>query len=683
MKRYGSKWGLFALVAAIALVLGMPVSAFASSTPKVSGVDYLYANDGSAAAGSSSDIDILSVDGTAGSTVFVDVSDGTTPIAKCLPFTLSDSNSTKASDGSLSGVVSVSIDGFSKDDTYTVNVYADRAEKTSLYSGTIEGVRAKLGTSGTQVIAMRTLSASEATSRAFNAPETISLNSSVRYALVAGQSKTGLSTYEYALDSSAPNTVDGSITYVDDNGAVLATDAISGIAKGEQRVVSIPTFIVSGGKSYYTVSFTHSVTASYSGTIDFVVRCKPAGTSSATGAAKTATIKLVGSASKVEATDTVSLKAGSTYLYAAPTTFYRVENGILHVFTLAKNEGVLDSGRNTLTLSYDTVKTDSAYEIAYDETTNPSSVSWTVELIDGSADPSSSSRVISTKKIDVAAGKTETYTPESSIDVNGTKYVPVKSTKASYSYAYGSGDDPITYIYYVPENYTAPSAYTVTVNYVDLTTGTTIKSETRTESPDMTEDDMITSPASLTVDGVDYVRLAGQDKPIQHGFYTQYRTYTIYYRNVNDTANENTVITHFRVEYADGGTTGTTVTPGTTVSTGTNGTNGTNGTTTGTSAVGISTGNDLNTVNNGDGTSADVLNGSGQTPNEQRIDDEQTPLASGTSQDDGMARTAAIAGIAAAVVAAVIAFVVIKRRKKAEEATEAAAAGEDQNGEAR
>ena len=155
----------------------------------------------------------------------------------------------------------------------------------------------------------------------------------------------------------------------------------------------------------------------------------------------------------------------------------------------------------------------------------------------------------------------------------------MSSTKDEYSFTYGSGQEPTLNVYYVPDGYVEPEPYEITVRYVNIANNEVLQSEKlvcRPQDRDVLE---ITSPETFTVGGVEYVRLDGQSKPVFHSYYSSARTYTIYYRDVNDDLSANIVITRVNVEYVDGGTTTTTTDNGTTTTN--NGTTTTdNGTTT-------------------------------------------------------------------------------------------------------
>ena len=53
----------------------------------------------------------------------------------------------------------------------------------------------------------------------------------------------------------------------------------------------------------------------------------------------------------------------------------------------------------------------------------------------------------------------------------------------------------------------------------------------------------VASPQNYEANGKQYVRLSGQSDVVNHDFYSAQRTYTIYYRDVNDEQNVDTVVT--------------------------------------------------------------------------------------------------------------------------------------------
>lgn len=96
-------------------------------------------------------------------------------------------------------------------------------------------------------------------------------------------------------------------------------------------------------------------------------------------------------------------------------------------------------------------------------------------------------------------------------------------------------------VYYIPEGYQL-EPYDVTLKYVNILTGSTLKTVATQISPDSTSYTALNSEGEFSLDGDRYVRLGGQEEPIWHAYPTAAREYTVYYRNVNDTLNANTVI---------------------------------------------------------------------------------------------------------------------------------------------
>lgn len=670
----------------------------------VTGTDYYYG-----AGETSNTVDILSITGEANDTVFVEVKQGQRTIASHLAFTLGEGTSEKQGD-SYVGVMSATMANFNPNDAYTVKVYADREQTKPLYEGTIRPVYAQIEGSEPRLIALRTIGEEQ---REFHAPASVSFDGAT-YELAAEQpvSEAPL-TYAYKLITDT-NSVSGSVSYVDDKGNVLKTESIPDIAQGTSKIVSVPSVITvgEGAQSTYwrTVNFNGSVTAANPGTKDFTVPCKPLSYEEGVGNVGNyyfATINLVDAQGNRLATDTLNVTG--KYRYTAPARLHLSDkDGFVNTYVLSgQNENVNANGVLELDPAVDNVTTGSkTYEVKYDLLPSDAEATWTVNLVNGAADPKSSERKIETKKLVVKPGETVKFAPEKQMKVGDETYVAASSTKDEYSFTYGSGQEPTLNVYYVPDGYVEPEPYEITVRYVNIANNEVLQSEKlvcRPQDRDVLE---ITSPETFTVGGVEYVRLDGQSKPVFHSYYSSARTYTIYYRDVNDDLSANIVITRVNVEYVDGGTTttttdngttttnngttttdngttttdgGTTTTDGGTTDGGTAGTTGTDGGTAGQTAAGneaaggdgtataaIPDGDGLTVINGAD--NALVTDGEGRDTNTMRIEDDANPLAGpGSSAAKGSPMmTAAIAGGIAAAVAlgALIFFVVFKRRKK-------------------
>ena len=159
------------------------------------------------------------------------------------------------------------------------------------------------------------------------------------------------------------------------------------------------------------------------------------------------------------------------------------------------------------------------------------------------------------------------------------------------------------------------------------------------------------------------MRLKGQEAGIQHGYYTMFRTYTVWYRDINNSLLADVVVNPLTYTISEGGTTRTDLAG---ANAGTSGSGTAAGTAAGGTTVNLGAGGGQNVLTDANGQGAAALDGEGQDANSERIDDNETPLASGTESERSLVSSpAAIAGIvAAALLAVLIAFLLVRRRRK-------------------
>lgn len=441
------------LLLTVVVAFAMPGTASAEGTPRVTGVDYYYQNDvDEPDAQETPGIDILTVEGT--SDVYIKVVKGDDVIADHLRYNVGENNTT--------GVVRLDVNSFDSNVTYAVSAYSDRAEANQLFSGTLKAVKAKLdGVAQPVVIGTTTKAADDA--HALTAPATYVLNG------VTYSNPTAVDgTITYTVDASMPDSVTGSITYVNDKGETLKTTQISGITAGASQTVPVEQ-ILTGDDGYYRSIYLNgsTVTATYGGTKDFTIICKPL-TNGTDGVSQYyfATINLVDANGATLATD--SLNVTKKYNWTAPEYLYLTgADGKVQAYKLSDTqaEGSFSDGTLALDPAKDKVEGGAkTFSVSYEKVDDTSTRTWSIVYING-ADGSA------IKTID-GLPTTKSHTPDQTIDVDGTTYIPVKSTKASYSY----DGNPTQYVYYVLEGYVAPGTRTVTVNYVNITGGATIAS---------------------------------------------------------------------------------------------------------------------------------------------------------------------------------------------------------------
>ena len=648
-------------------------SAFAAT---VHGTDYY----GTGSALESGKVDVLTVDGNAGEMVFLTVKAGDKTLARNLPYTIGE-NASADSDAEWTGVATLDIDGLdlgALDGTYVIEAYSNRAGDELLYSGGLYGVYADLPDGTIKLIGTRTANEVELDGRSFNPAESL-FSGGHTYRLVGQNASVGGALHFAYEEYDEATTIDGVVKYTNANGDVIASTKIPGLAYGEERPVEIPAVVTAdNGDLYRTVFFKDSVTAVNPGKTSFNVYCAQMSESAAAlDGYYLATIQMVDEQGRVIASDSVDVTG--EFLYTAPASIYKTEmiDGEATVVTYNID------GSQTMRLSaVDDHVMNHERTVTFNYTTQPldtPQVTVTYNLLDGSKRVSDKSRVLGTQQL-VATEEEPTVTPAAEIEVAGTKYYLV-GDPSDYAYTLRSGAVPTVDAYYVPEGYEAPGAYDVTVNYVNFLTGAVVESHSYTSDPDQNSRIVIDTPATFSADGVDYVRLDGQGDEIQHSYYSGIASYTVYYRDVNDTLSAGTVINTIRVVYVDGTTAGGAAVDenGITIFEGgvegiaaAVGSDGANAVADGATSMLLNAGRAYN-VFDGEGNNATLTNEAGVNSNTERIEESETPLASGF--DKGGTSTAAASFMSTSswvlpvaigiivVIVALLALLAIRRRK--------------------
>lgn len=655
---------------ALAMMCAAAIASFAlvgtAFAVTVHGADF----HGTGSALESGEVDVLNVDGNAGDVVFLTVKMGDTTIAKNLPYTIGEG--AEQGDGSTwNGVATLDIDGLNLnalDGTYAIEAYGSRAGTDLLYSGKLYGVYADLPDGTSKLVGTRVVDAAESAGRTYEPAETI-FDGGRTYRLVGeAASEDGALHFAYeAYDEST--TIDGVVKYTDATGATIASTKIPGLAYGEERTVEIPSIVTAdNGDMYRTVFFKNSVTAVNPGQTSFSVYCAKMSAADQTAAGfYLATIKMVDQDGNVIATDSVNVTG--EFVYTCPTNIYKNETvnaatGEVAVVTYAidaqpvirlsaAKDGVINHER-TITVPYTAQPLDAA------------EATVTFNLVDGSKRINDADRVLGKVQI-VANEATPTVQPEATVQVDGTTYY-IAGDPADYAYTLHSGAMPSIDVYYTPDGYTAPGAYDVKVNYVNFVTNEVIESHSYTSDASANARILIETPAEFSANGVDYVRLAGQENDIQHSYYSGIASYTVYYRDVNDTLTSGTVINTIRVVYQDGTATGG-ATEGAAAG---DATDAVAALADGATALQLNVARTYNVLDGTDN-NATLTNESGVDSNTERIEDSETPLASGFDTGASSSAASSLASIAqwalpvgigvVGVIIALIAFLAIRRRK--------------------
>ena len=152
--------------------------------------------------------------------------------------------------------------------------------------------------------------------------------------------------------------------------------------------------------------------------------------------------------------------------------------------------------------------------------TPATAIDWHLILVDGTTNTR-----IGAQTVPVEPGET--------VEFDAAAHAPAgyAPTQDSYSYTYG-GDNLVQYVYYTPAGYVPSESYTVNLRFVNIADNAVLQSESVMVAPGA--DTIISCPADFSVNGQTYVRLDGQNDSYRHSYYSPKRTYTIYYRNIND-----------------------------------------------------------------------------------------------------------------------------------------------------
>ena len=409
----------------------------------------------------------------------------------------------------------------------------------------------------------------------------------------------------FAYTKHIPAALTGSVSYVDETGAVLEKIDLAGVTAANPVPYAIPATLTYNNETYYPT--VRNVEAKYDGQIDFVVLCnrlKHPGE----GAYK-ALIRMVDENGKLLMTDSVNVSR--VFTYSVPQTFVLTSAGSATSYTLRLGAGE----GSVLTLRPGDAGADPTKEYTYTYAghIDNTAVDWTIRQMNGATGAQ-----IGTDTVSVQPGETATY-DAANLTVDGQTFEAAGDK--TYTYTYG-GANLVQTIYYVPAGYQAEGDRTVTLQYLNIADNSVLHTEQITVAPG--QDTTINTQASFG----DYVRLNGQSDSYRHSYYSPKSVYTVYYRNINDTLYADTVITLTQtvtttrtqenvvtLPTVDGGTT-------------------TDGTAGGTTYVaGPTAGEELTAANNDATGQSDLLTENGDDTAgalDEIISENETPLAQGT-----------------------------------------------------
>ena len=671
-----------------AMLVWAPTPALAE-VGDVTGMDHWYLDK--EADPSDPSIDVLAVTGAEGDHIWVDVAKNGTPIAKRLVYEL---NSTEAdANGEFVGVLSLDIDDFKPEDTYTISAYADHdaPDDAALYTGTVKPVLARFGDK-TVIAALRTVGESDA-DRPCELPKTVNYDGSAWN--LTGTGEDGVATYELA--ENLPTQIEGKVKYLklDDNSS-LKEETFTITADEGSKLIPVDNVIEANGTYYRTLQLTGEVTAKYPGQTEFTIMCVELdGNWGENAKPYVANFRYVDATTYNEASPESSANLRDTdaalnglldklivtkdYAYTPPAYIYIKNGDTVEYWQLVTDAGNATYDSNgAVNLAPTKDGADQTIDIAYKKMDETYDAVWVITCVDATKGVNEAARVISQETRTVPSGGHDEYTVQQSL--NGL--VPVPGTDATYTYNYDSNDlIHRTTIYYGVEGENPTDSYNVTVRFVNIANNQVLKTTSEVITPDyVTQRKYLSVPLdeSFVSGGNTYVRLNGQAAQIDHNYFnydvvngTKQKTYTVWYRDVNDDLHDTTTITTYTTVYddvfVDRGITTVTNLGTTTVAGGTAAGGAAAG---GAAAGGAATGGTATLTDNGGltgittgGGTTTLVRDDGTGVTTERIEEEANPLAAPT-QGEGTegtstaqpAQSAGMSGLAALIIGAIAAI---------------------------
>lgn len=272
---------------------------------------------------------------------------------------------------------------------------------------------------------------------------------------------------------------------------------------------------------------------------------------------------------------------------------------------------------------------------------------------------------------EVTPEQTATYTPAPKDGL-----VPWSGNMEPITYAWEDlekGTDVLQYVYYVSKDYTPGDTYDITVQYMNIANSQILRSETITVDPETNDFVNILGEERFSLGDDTYVRLAGQETAIRHAYFSPARTYTIYYRDVNDELSSQITIRRTQIIDTERVVTvpGTTVMTAAPVAAAAPAAAPADAAAPATVDAGVGTGDAAAVINDDDNNPLATLGGQ-DTGTERAIVDDENPLYSGLAQDvatSGSGMALAVATGAVVLVAAGLGLYWWMRRRKKNEQT--------------
>ncbi|MBS5523150.1 MAG: hypothetical protein KHX56_12875 [Clostridiales bacterium] len=347
----------------------------------------------------------------------------------------------------------------------------------------------------------------------------------------------GQGTYTFNYTAYDPEPVEAYVYYVDDRGNVLDTKTLTLEYYGGDVTFNVDPHITVDGRDYTKLSGPDKVTVNYfSPVLDYDIIY----VEDAPEVAYPYTVKI----NYIDSATGAVIGNQYEAITADDGAYDVVEFLVPDSLEVSSDGSVLYYHTDNTVVSHVPDGSVRSYDVSYSVFDEESPYYWNIKLVD-----SVTGNLLGEDYIEVGVDETVTYTPDVQVTAGGANYLLDSSMVSSYERHYSDTSSRILYIYYNEEGSVVDAEQTLNISFRSVSDDVVLYTEEVTVPAG--ESYTLDIPETYTVDDTEYVVLAGQGSAVEHDYYSPQRNYTVYYRDVNDLQNVDTVVTREETVYYD------------------------------------------------------------------------------------------------------------------------------------
>lgn len=324
-------------------------------------------------------------------------------------------------------------------------------------------------------------------------------------------------TFNYTPVQQDPRNV--TVYFIDENGYAIGNEAFN-IQPNSSATYNVKTALTYNGKNYNLASGQpSSITQAYTNTTaSYTVVYQGEAAKAQSPYNISIVYKDAASGNTLTTTsvtvpvgEAISFSTAPTYVTSSYVTYRRVSG-------------------EAATITHTSGDSTKSYTVLYDKSAEQLPYNITIKFVDAV-----SGTVISTitEKVDVKS--TVNVSLPGTVNYSGNTYQLASGQGTTVKHSYGDSKTEY-YINYNKLGEQDLTPYNITIKYVSVSDNSTLYTTTRQATIGNTIS--IPAPATYSANGKEYVLLAGQSAAT-HEFESARRTYTLYFRDINDTTNQN------------------------------------------------------------------------------------------------------------------------------------------------